>query len=187
MKMFSEKMSVQTPVRASFLKILVVFSAALSVAVCAILLYVYGYRYLTGDYLAIEMKTSVPGCGQVFFDTGLKYNEGQSYLFEIRPSSDFETYHVPLLESPIKSVRFDPLSNRGDFEIKSLTGTVRGKKVVILKGDELAQQIVPQRQIDIISIKPFFKGISTGEDPIFFMSMAMSFIEKDWAALLANW
>lgn len=169
MKHFSEKMSVQTSGRASFLKILVVFSAVLTVAVCAIRFYVYGYRYLTGNYLAIELKTSVPGYGQVFFDTGLNFNEGQSYLFEIKPSSDFETYRIPLPASTIKSVRFDPLSNRGDFEIKSLTVMVRGKKV-IRKGDELARHIVPQRQIAIAGTKPFFKGISTGEDPIFYVN-----------------
>ena len=154
--------------RASFLKIAVVFSVALTVASCAAFLYLYGYRYLAGDYLTIEMRTSVPGHGQVFFDTGADYNENDSHRFAVKSSSGFEKYVIPLPEKEFKSIRFDPLESRGFFEIRSLTVVVKGMKVV-WKGDELAKQIDPQQQIDIIHRDNAFAGSSTGEDPIFYV------------------
>lgn len=132
------------------------------------LLYIYGYRYLSGSYLTIEMKTSVAGYGQVYFDTGLSYQEDESYRFEIRPTSVFEEYSIPLPESNVKSVRFDPLDRRGIFEIKSLAIKTRDEKV-IWEGDKLAQQIVPLQQIDVIKKKSVFAGSSTGEDPNFYV------------------
>ena len=154
--------------RTSILKIAVVFSAALTVVSCAALLYLYGYRYLAGDYLTIEMRSSVPGYGQVFFDTGSDYNENDSHRFAIKSSSGFEKYIIPLPEQEVQSIRFDPIDRRGLFEIRSLTLVVKGKKI-IWKGEKLAKQIDPQHQIDIIRTDNIFSGFSTGEDPIFYV------------------
>ena len=158
----------KAPMRTSILKIAVVFSAALTVVSCAALLYLYGYRYLAGDYLTIEMRASVPGHGQVFFDTGSDYNENDSHRFAIKSSSGFEKYIIPLPEKKVKSIRFDPIDRRGLFEIRSLTLVVKGMKVV-WKGDQLAKQIDPQQQINIIHTDIVFAGSSTGEDPIFYV------------------
>ena len=154
--------------RTSLLKITILFAAALTVAFCAVLLYIYGYRYLSGSYLTLEMKTSVTGYGQVYFDTGLSYQENESYHFEIRPSSVFEAYTIPLPGSNVKAIRFDPLDNSGIFEIKSLTIKTRNEKI-IWEGNKLAHQIVPQQQIDVIKTESVFTGISTGTDPNFYI------------------
>ena len=73
---------------------------------------------------------------------------------------------MSLPKSSVRAVRFDPIDNVGIFEIKSITIKTRGEKV-IWAGDRLAQRIVPQQQIEVISTKSVFKGSSTGEDPIF--------------------
>lgn len=150
------------------LKITVVFMTVLTVALCAVLLGTNGYRYFhySGRYVTIEMKTPIEGYGQVFFDTGLGYKEDESYRFAIRPTSGFEEYRIPLPESNVKSVRFDPLDKRGPFEIRSLTIETRDENIV-WKGDHLAEQIMPLQQIAIKNIKSIFTGLSTGEDPIF--------------------
>lgn len=156
------------PMRSSLLKISAVFSAALMVAFCAGLLYFQGYKYFSGNSLMIEMRTSATGYGQVYFDTGPGYQEDERYRFEIRPTSVFEEYTLPLPKSNVKSVRFDPIDNIGIFEIKAITIKTRDDKVV-WEGDKLAQQIVPQQQIEIISTKSVFTGSSTGEDPNFYV------------------
>ncbi len=154
--------------RTGFLKIVVVFFVALTVASCTVLLCLYGYRYLTGDFLTIEMRSSVPGHGQVFFDTGSDYNESDSHRFAVKSSFGFEKYIIPLPEREVQSIRFDPIDRRGLFEIRSLILVVKGMKVV-WKGDKLAKQIDPQQQIDIIHTDNIFSGFSTGEDPIFYV------------------
>jgi hypothetical protein len=112
------------------------------------------------------MKTPVEGHGQVYFDTGLNYQENRSHPFEIRPTSSFEKYRIPLPESTIKSIRFDPLDKRGPFEIRSLIIETRDEKV-IWDGDMLGEQILPRQQITAKSTKTLFTGFSTGEDPNF--------------------
>ena len=145
-----------------------VFTTCLMIISCAVLLYLNGYSYFHygGRYVTIEMKTPIEGYGQVYFDTGLNYQENQSYRFEIRPSSRFEAYRIPLPESTIKSIRFDPLDKKGAFEIKSITVETRDENVV-WDGDKLAEQIVPLQQIVVESTKSVFTGFSTEEDPHF--------------------
>ena len=148
------------------LKIVVVFVVAMTVAFCMVRLYLQGYGYFGGNSLTIEMKTSVSGYGQVYFDTGESYKEDERSRFEIRPTSAFEDYTLSLPKSSIRAVRFDPIDNVGIFEIKSITIKSGGEKVV-WAGDRLAQRIVPQQQIEVISTESVFTGSSTGEDSNF--------------------
>jgi hypothetical protein len=154
------------PMRTSLLKIIAVSVAALTVALCAVFLYIQVFRYFCGNTLTIEMRTPATGQGQVFFDTGDSYQDDERYRFDIRPTSVFEKYTLSLPKSSVRAVRFDPVDNMGIFEIKSITIKTRGEKV-IWEGDRLAQRIVPQQQIEMISTKAVFVGSSIGEDPIF--------------------
>lgn len=135
---------------------------------CAVLLWInlYPYFLYSGRNLTIEMKTSVAGHGQIYFDQGSNYREKQSQRFEIRPTPNFETYHISLPESVVKSVRFDPIDQRGLFEIKSLTIETRDEKW-IWESDELSERITPLRQITVQNKKKIFTGFSTGQDPNF--------------------
>jgi hypothetical protein len=140
------------------------------VVFCAVFLYVNGYPYIhySGRQVTIEMKTPVPGYGQVYFNTGLNYNENESHRFEIRPTSGFEKYSIPLPESTITSIRFDPLDKEGPFEVKSLTIETRDEKIV-WEGDKLTEQIIPLQHIEVKSTKILLIGFSTGEDPNFYV------------------
>jgi hypothetical protein len=148
----------------------VVFTTGLIAVLCVILLCINGYRYFhySGRQVTIEMKTPVAGYGQLYFDTGFGYNENESHRFEIRPTSGFEKYRIPLPESTITSIRFDPLDRKGPFEIRSLTIETRDEKVV-WEGDKLTEQIIPLHQIAIKSTKTLFTGFSTGEDPNYYV------------------
>jgi hypothetical protein len=128
----------------------------------------YGYFHYSGRYITIEMKTPVAGYGQVFFNTGRNYHENESHRFEIRPTSSFEKYRIPLPESTITSIRFDPLDNNGPFEIRSLTIETRDEKIA-WEGDKLAEQINALQQITVKSTKTLFSGLSTGEDPNYYV------------------
>jgi hypothetical protein len=152
------------------LKISITFTTALIALFCVIPLCINGYEYFhySGRQLTIEMKTPVPGYGQVYFNTGLNYNENESHLFEIRPTSGFENYRIPLPESTITSIRFDPLDKNGPFEIRSLTIETRDEKIV-WDGNKLAEQINPLQQITVKSTKTLFSGLSTGEDPNYYV------------------
>ena len=146
-----------------------VFIVTLIVAAwCAVVLCInlYPYFLYSGRSLTIEMKTSVAGHGQIYFDQGSNYQEKQSQRFAIRPSSNFETYHISLPESALKSVRFDPVDNDGPFEISSLTIKTRDEKW-ILEGDELSKKITPLQQITVRNTEKIFAGFSTGQDPNF--------------------
>ena len=167
MKVFHKK-TTATASSADPLIIAVAVTTVLMAAICAVLLCSNGYKYFhhSGRYITIEMKTPVAGYGQLYFDMGRNYRENDSYRFEIRPTSSFEKYRIPLPESAIRSVRFDPLDKAGPFEIKSLTIETRDDKV-IWDGDKLAEQIVPLQQMASVNTKAIFAGVSTGEDPNF--------------------
>ena len=171
MKVFHKTTTTATVSSADPLIIAVVVTTLLMAAICVVLLCSNGYRYFhySGRYVTIEMKTPVAGYGHLYFDVGHNYREDDSYRFEIRPTSRFEKYRIPLPESAIQSVRFDPIDNAGPFEIKSLTIETRDDKI-IWDGDKLAEQIVPLQQIAAVKTKAIFAGVSTGEDPNFHVS-----------------
>lgn len=146
-----------------------VFIVTLIVAAwCAVLLWINSYPYFlySGRNLAIEMKTSVAGHGQIYFDQGNDYQEKESHRFEIRATSDFETYKIDLPETAIKSIRFDPIDEKGLFEIKSVTIYTRDDKW-IWEGEELSKRITPLQQITVQNKNTIFTGFSTGKDPNF--------------------
>lgn len=146
-----------------------VFIVTLIVAAwCAVLLWINSYPYFlySGRNLAIEMKTSVAGHGQIYFDQGNDYQEKESHRFEIRPTSDFETYKIDLPETAVKSIRFDPIDEKGLFEIKSVTIYTRDDKW-IWEGEELSKRITPLQQITVQNKNTIFTGFSTGKDPNF--------------------
>jgi hypothetical protein len=151
-----------------FLKGTVVVITVAMAVLCAALSLTNGYKYFrySERYVKIEMKTSVEGYGQVYFDTGLSYQEDASYRFEIRPTDRFETYRIPLPELTIKSIRFDPLDKKGTFEIKSVSIEFRNAQVVWDR-EKLVENIVPLQQIDFKNTTSRLKGFSTGEDPNF--------------------
>jgi hypothetical protein len=170
LKTFHKKTTATAPICASFLKSFVIFATVLMVALCTVLLWTKGYQYFhySGKYITIEMKTPVAGYGQIYFDRGLNYQEKDSLRFKIRPTSSFEKYRLPLPESTIKTIRIDPLDRKGPFEIKSLSIETRDEKIV-WDSDKLAEQIIPLQQIAVENTKTFFAGISTGEDPNFYV------------------
>ena len=170
MKISHQKTQSTVTSHTNLLKIYIIFSTVLIAVFCVIPLCINGYEYFhySGRQLTIEMKTPIPGYGQVYFNTGLNYNENESHRFEIRPTSSFEKYSILLPESTITSIRFDPLDKNGPFEIRSLTIDTRDEKIV-WDGDKLAEQINPLQQITVKSTKTLLKGFSTGEDPNFYV------------------
>jgi hypothetical protein len=134
----------------------------------AIILYTKGsnyYKYCSRSMI-VEMKTYADGHSSVYFDTGSSYSESECYTFETQSTSDFRKYRIPLPVAPIRAIRFDPLNAEGIFEVKSVAvETIDGQWS--WADEKLAQQIVPLQQINTVSTSPYFKGLSTGEDPNF--------------------
>ena len=165
----TQKTTTTVPTNTSLTKISVVVTSMLIIVLCTILLCINGYRYFhySGRYLTIEMKTSVTGNIQVFFDTGRGYNENESYTFKIRSTPIFEKYVFPFPDNKkVFILRFDPLDREGPFEIKSLTVETRDD-IIIWQGEKLAQLVVPLQQMHVIKTQPFLTGLSTGHDPFF--------------------
>jgi hypothetical protein len=146
----------------------IIIVCVLLILLNAVILYTNRYHYYKfgGRSITVEMKTPVEGYGQVYFDTGLDYQEHESHRFEIRPTSGFEKYRIPLPESTIKSIRFDPLDKEGPFEIKSIAIETMNDKYS-WEGEKLVHRIVPLQQINIVSNSPNFIGFSKGDDPNF--------------------
>lgn len=168
MKIVDSKTYTTAPSYLGFVKKAVFIAALLVAAWCAVRIWInlYPYFLYSGRNLAIEMKTSVAGYGQIYFDQGSNYREKESHRFAIRPTPNFETYNIGLPESAVKSIRFDPIDNKGPFEVKSLTIETRDEKW-IWEGDELSKKIIPLQQITVRNTEKIFTGFSTGEDPNF--------------------
>ncbi len=118
-----------------------------------------------GRTILIEMRTSVPGIGQMFFDSGSGYNEKESHSYRILTGSTFIQYVISIPETHIRAIRFDPINAEGPFEIRKITiNTHNGEWSAA--AEELAKRIIPSHQIKILGTIPHFSGYATGQDPI---------------------
>lgn len=138
---------------------------------CCLLLFgikIYGAFEYRGRTILIEMRTSVPGIGQIFFDSGKGYNEKESHSYRILTGSAFIQYVIPIPETRIRAIRFDPINAEGSFEIRKITiSTHNGEWSVA--AEELAKRIIPSHQIKILGTTPLFSGYATGQDPILYV------------------
>jgi hypothetical protein len=68
---------------------------------CFLLLGMSIYRAFeySGRTVLLEMRTSVPGIGQIFFDSGKGYNERESHSYRILTGSTFIQYVIPIPET----------------------------------------------------------------------------------------
>lgn len=146
----------------------IIIVCVLLILLNAVVIYTNCYHYYKfgGRSITIEMKTPVEGYGKIYFRTGLDYQEHESHRFEIKPTSGFMKYRIPLPESTIKSIRFDPLDKEGPFEINSIAIETMND-TYSWEGEKLAHRIVPLQQINIVSSSPNFIGFSKGDDPNF--------------------
>ena len=76
-----------------------------------------------GAVIQLTMKTSVSSGGQIFWGTEASphFSEDKSVRFEVK-SGDFNVYQVsiPPQDSPITTLRIDPLTQEGNITIKSI-------------------------------------------------------------------
>lgn len=104
----------------------------------------HDYHNFNQAYLVVEMKTSVAGVGQVFWDTGHGYNEQDSYALNVS-GGEFRKYTFPMSGKEIKSIRFDPVNVSSVVQLREVAVENRQGDVVqrIPLGDfKPVQQIV---------------------------------------------
>jgi len=111
------------------------------------------------------MRTSVQGIGQIFFDSGDGYNERESHSYRILNGPAFIQYVIPIPETRIRAIRFDPINAEGLFEIRKITISTHNREWSVA-AEELARRIIPSHQIKIVGTNPHFSGFATGQDPI---------------------
>lgn len=119
----------------------------------------YNYFNLSDKlFFVVEMETSSNGTSQVFFDTGLGFNEKDSYKIQ---SGDLQKYSFPIPATAVKSIRFDPPNVTSVIRIKK--ASIENKQGNIIKKFSL-QDFKPISQIDKIFIKKDILNIKTVED-----------------------
>jgi SAM-dependent methyltransferase len=71
-------------------------------------------------YMVLEMQVDRGSWGQVFFDLGSGYNEGDSARFRIIPGRDYVRYPVPLPPKLIRNLRVDPSDEPGQTSVRRI-------------------------------------------------------------------
>ena len=70
-------------------------------------------------YFSSKINTSAIGFAQVFYDTGSGYSEAQSKSISLKSNQSVD-YIFEIPGEGVKSIRFDPISNGGSFEVGDL-------------------------------------------------------------------
>ncbi|MEW5784942.1 MAG: hypothetical protein AB1767_07700 [Bacillota bacterium] len=129
------------------------------------LTYLLSLQYVPAT-LFVEMKISVSGTGQLFYDTGSGYRETDSILFFVESTEEFESYQFNLPRGKINSIRIDPLMREGNFAIRSITVKTGGDQQILVE-EELREALISLNQVELSYKNGEVHGISTGEDPYF--------------------
>jgi hypothetical protein len=123
-----------------------------SIAVFAALVSIYlTSTHQSGNYLEVQIKSSVSSKAQIFYDIGRGLNEEDSQVLPLEARDTFQTLRFPLPEQPIRLLRFDPLIDPGRVVIRGAT---------LAGGDSTAEKSIP-----IGTIRPTNEIISTELTP----------------------
>jgi len=131
----------------------------------------------------VQMRTKETGALQYFVDTGSGFNELQSKRINILESSDFKHYLTSMGANDLRSIRIDPISSKGEFELLGLQVDYLFWHRQWYGAEELVY-LTPAHQIEIKSTKgATLNGIATGNDP-FFITYEVEYL-KHWQLLSA--
>lgn len=135
------------------------------VSIMLSVVYLISFQFVPA-VLTIEMMTAKDDQGQLFYNRGLGFRESDSVSFPVAGSGEFEKYQLMLPRAGIASIRIDPLSQRGEFYIRSISVDAMGKRITLEK-DELREAIKPLHQVALYYQDHLVRGVSRGNDPFF--------------------
>ena len=70
--------------------------------------------------LTIEMRSDVASRARAFFDTGQGFREAESDERWLPGGPDAQVLHFAFPAKTVRAIRFDPLHNAGEFEVRSI-------------------------------------------------------------------
>jgi hypothetical protein len=111
--------------------------------------------------LVIELKSSKTGTAQVYYDLGTGFSEANSSKAVFQGGAVYETLRFPIPEGEITALRFDPLEDAGEIEVRSIALTSGNGAA----GLSLAQ-VIPGQQISKSEIRDGALFIETTPDAI---------------------
>jgi hypothetical protein len=114
--------------------------------------------------LLIDMKTSVGGFGQVYWNSGNGYSEKESVQFQLKTDNKSNRYEIILPRLKLHEIRIDPFQAIGDFEIKSITLNNAYKEYVWADGKLARDLKVLQNVKQDLSQSNVFAGSSIAPD-----------------------
>lgn len=82
--------------------------------------------------LVLELKSSVEGRAQAYFDTGRGWRERYSVPFALPAGDSFRSHQVALTRRKIEALRFDPLMEEGTVWIRSARVERGGRPLIEL-------------------------------------------------------
>ncbi len=129
------------------------------------IIYFFSLQFVPAT-ITIEMRTGADDTGQLFFDRGLGYREPDSIIFSVKGSDEFEKYSIRLPGVKIKSIRIDPITQPGTFELRSISIEAVGRQIYLEKED-LQKTLTPLNQVTLVGDDDVIHGVSHGIDPFF--------------------
>ena len=111
--------------------------------------------------LVIEIKSSKSGTAQIYYDLGTGLSEANSSKAVIHGGANHETLRFPIPEGEVTALRFDPLEDAGEIEVRSIALTSGNGAA----GLSLAQ-VIPGQQISKSEIRDGALFIETTPDAI---------------------
>lgn len=128
------------------------------------LTYLLSLQYLPAT-LIVEMKVSESDTGQLFYDnSGMGYRETDSIVFTVGDSNEFQNYHLKIPRGKISSVRIDPMTQKGNFIVRSVTINTANRQLR-LDEERLRETLIPLNQVELFYSDSVVYGTSTGDDP----------------------
>ena len=112
--------------------------------------------------LQVLMASSVADTAQVFYDLGKGYNEEDSSVSSLIPSSAARTYRFKLPTRTIYSLRFDVLSHEGRVAIRS--GAIVNEHGTPVRSF-VADDFTPQQHLRIVERTPSALTLETAQPP----------------------
>lgn len=70
-------------------------------------------------FFVVEIQTEQSGVAQLFWDSGVGYNEEESGTLPLQKQKGFQTYKFPIPKGALKGLRFDPNVREGAYLIRN--------------------------------------------------------------------
>lgn len=140
---------------------LMAFTAAWLAGISVFLLSNGSSRNIPRFAFEVNLRSSVNGTAQLFYDIGQGIREEDSSRVVVRKSDTLQLYHFPLPAGRYRSFRFDPLDKEGKVLLS-------GAKIIDSAGVTIrelpAAQIIPLQQIQIFNLVGEAAHIETTSD-----------------------